>query len=220
MDMTTIFSELDDAGYTDISPSRKLTVVQAVVWDIERRHAWPFLEKTMTLTFSGNSPIPTNMPADFRASIRVKDLTTGRRLTYIREEEFEDSVALRYTEGGDTACYYFDGTNLNVWRLPTAASTIKLKYIRWSPVLTQSSLETDFLIPKYFHRDTIVNGALMRLAVMDDDTELAPMYQTYFENGIESMVEAVFARQYDLPDHVLVTDPDDWDYDGAVGRVL
>jgi hypothetical protein len=215
MDMPTIFAELDDAGYTDISPTRKLTVVQAVVWDIERRYPWPFLEKSMVLAFDGTNPLPTNMPADFRASVRVKDLTTGRRLTYTRVEEWEDAVGLDYAQTGVSSLYYFEGSSINVWRIPSASAQMRLRYIRWSPTLTASSIETDFLIPKYFHRDTIVNGALQRLAVMDDDTELAPMYQTYMENGIDTMVEAVFARQYDLPDHVLVTDADDWDYDNG-----
>jgi hypothetical protein len=45
---------------------------------------------------------------------------------------------------------------------------------------------------------------------MEDDPELAARYETHFENAIQQMREALNARQYDMPDHIRMSDPDDW----------
>ena len=216
MDVAAIISELDDHGFADTSSTRKVAVIQDVIWQIEGIKPWPFLRTTWTLNFDGTNPYPTNwasLSPAFRASIRLKNLATGNRILPVLEEEFEDKVGTNYAQGGNPTLYYFgDANQLNVWPIPPAGSTLKMVGTRWSDPITESTTESGILIPKYFHRGLIVNGALQRLSAMEDDTELAPVFQSYQQAAMDLATETLFTQQYDRRDRVKVIDPDSWDY--------
>lgn len=223
MDVQGIISELDDHGFADTSTTRKIAVIQDVIWQIEGVKPWPFLQNNWTLTWDGSSGLPSNwatLSPAFRASVRLKDLGTGARIMPVREDEFEDSVGVNYSQGGSPRLYYFAGDQLNVWPVPAAGSTAKLVGTRWSDPISQASTESDILIPRYFHRGLIVNGALQRLYAMEDDTELAPVFQSYQQEAMDLATETLFTKQYDRRDRIRVIDPDSWDYGDAFGPIL
>ena len=206
---------LYDHGFADVDPTRLVGALQASIWRIERLHPWPFTEQVTFLNFDGTSPVPVNMPSAFRASVRMKDLSTGRRILPIRQEEFEDKVGINYTEPGSPKIYYFEGGQTKLWPVPPVSTgQVKLTHLNWSPAISSATLEASITVPKYYHLDAVINGALYVLYDMTDDAELASRFEGHFTNAVASMVESVFQRQYDMPDHVLMTDPDDFDYDG------
>jgi len=211
-----MISELDDHGFADTSETRKVAVLQDTIWQVEGIKPWPFLRSSWTLTFDGTSGVPSNwasLSPSFRASIRLKDLTTGRRIMPVLEEEFDDHVGLNYTQAGNAELYYFgDANELSVWPIPASGTTMRLTGTRWSDAIDASTTESGILIPKFFHRGLIVNGALQRLFAMEDDTELAPVFQSYQSAAMDLATEALFRQQYDRRSRVRVIDPDSWDY--------
>jgi hypothetical protein len=215
MDVQAMFSEFEDHGFDDVSSTRMLSVIQDTVWQLEGLKPWPFLITTWNLTFDGTNPYPTNwasLTPAFRASKRLKNMVNGQRLYPLREEEASDKIGMNTTETGLPIYYYFIGSQLNVWPIPSASTTLQLLGAQWSAPLTTSSPESAFLIPPQFHRSLIVNGGLSRLYAMEDDTELAPVFQSYQSDALEMAVEALFKLQYDVGDHIKVTDPDSWEF--------
>lgn len=214
MDMPAILSDLNDHGFSDTTTTRKVAVVQDTIWQFEGLRPWPFLEKVKYLDSSAASNTFSDFPSDFRATVRLKDLTLGRRLQPYRAEDVEDMTGTQHAKAGDPELYFFEENNLKVWPVPTTAATdrFKLVYVRWSDAVTDTSAESAILLPKYFHRGIIVNGALSRLYDMEDDTELATRFEQKQQGAIAQAVEALWQRQYDRPDFVKVADPDSWDY--------
>lgn len=213
MDVPALISALGDHGFSDIGTTRQVAVLQDAIWDIESREPWPFLETSINLDFDGTSSVPSNFPTDFRAALRLSDLSLQRRIRPIRLDDFEDNAATDYTMAGDPLFYYFQGGQLNVWPVPAAATArAKLRYLKVSAAITDTSAETAILIPKR-HHNAVLYGALWQLYDMTDDAELAQRYQGHFEQRIASMSADVWKQQYDQPEYVHVIDPDDWDYD-------
>lgn len=203
---------LDDYGFADSDSDVKLAAIQGAIWEIEGRKPWPFLETSLDLNFDGTSGTATNLPTNFRASLRLKDLTTGSRILPVRLDDAEDAIGTDYTLTGDPSFYYFEGGQLKVWKLPVSATgRLRWKYIRWSDAVTESSAESAILIPKYYH-EAILYGALLRLLDSEDDAELSVRFQGHYENRILQMESALFQLQFDRADHIAITDPDDWDF--------
>lgn len=214
MTVPEILDELTDHGFEDTDLDRKVEIIQAVIWDAEGRKAWPFLEKALNLNFDGISSVPSNFPADLRAALRLRDLTLNRRIMPLRLDDAEDRMGKNDAESGDPSFYYFEGSQLKVWRVPPSATArMKFRYIRWSDEITAVTVESGILIPKQFHRSVIVNGSLAALYEMEDDPEISSRYDARYEGGLERMEAAVFPQQFDRHDHIHVLDPDDWDYD-------
>lgn len=211
MDVADIIAELDEHGFEDVTEAEKVRAIQGTIWQVEGMYPWPFLEQSINLDFAGSADTASNFPGDFRATVRLKDLTTGLRLLPLRLEEFEDRVGTEHSQAGDPRLYYFEGTSLKVWPLPAVSTgRVKMRYIRWSDEITAASVEADILFPKYFHREVIANGALSRMYEMEDDPELASRFEQRQDKAIQLALEALFKRQYDRPDVIEVVDQD-WD---------
>jgi hypothetical protein len=215
MNVSDMISDLDDHGFADVSSTRKVAILQDTIWQIEGIKPWPFLVATWSLTFDGVNAAPSNwatLTPAFRATMRLRDMSNGRKLAPVRGEEADDRMGLQTAQGGDPQIYYFEGSNMKVWPIPPSGRTMNLRGTRWSDPISTSTLENQLLIPKYFHRGLIVNGALQRLYAMEDDTELAPVFQNYQSAAMDLATEVLFKQQYDRMDHVKVTDSDSWDY--------
>lgn len=210
MTVNDLMLALDDYGYEDTGTTRKVEKIQAAIWAIERREAWPFLQTSVDLTFSGNTQLPDTQPVRFRAGLRAKDLTTTTRLEAVRLEDAEDYIGVNYTTTGDPRIYYFEGGKLKVWPQPPAGRVVRFKYVQRSAPITASSTEADILIPSE-HYEAILLGALMRLSVMEDDEEIAAAIAPLFEQAVAEMVADVMPEQFDRTDYIHVFDPDDWD---------
>jgi len=64
MDVSEIIDDLEDHGFEDTSEARKLAALNDTLWDVTGREPWPFLEKSVALSFNGSSSTPTNLPSD------------------------------------------------------------------------------------------------------------------------------------------------------------
>jgi hypothetical protein len=212
MDIPTLIDLLDEYGFADSDSGLKLSHIQGAIWQIEGHKPWPFLETSVDLNFNGSSGTATNLPSDFRAALRLKDLSTGDRITPVRLDDAEDHIGKEYTEVGNPSFYYFEGGQLKVWPLPTSGDArLRLKYIRWSTAVTEASEESDILIPKQYH-EAILYGALLRLLDSEDDPELSVRYQGHYDLRLQQMESTLFQLQFDRPDVIAITDPDDWDF--------
>jgi hypothetical protein len=215
MDVPAMLSELADHGFSDTGTARKVAVLQDAIYDIESREPWAFLEQTIDLTFSGVSGTPTNVPADFRSAISVKDLSTGIRVRWVTQQNFEQLMGPQadYTLSGGPQYYYIETGVPKFWPLPAATTTVRFKYHRLSPAISDqgaASLESYILLPPRHHR-LIVLGALQRLYDMEDDPELAARFESQYEARMMRMKADLQKQQYDRPNTIQVVNDDDWD---------
>ncbi len=213
MDSAAFIAALADYGYGDRLTATKVRAIQLAVRDIERRRPWPFLEADpLNLTFNGSSDIATNTPARLRAVIRAKDLTARRRVIPIRVEDLEDLIGADYSRVASPIYYYYESGDLKFWPIPTASTSVKLRYLVRSAVITDTSAESAYLVPPE-HHDVILMEALAILAESEDDIELAVHFRNLKDKRLEEMVEDIYHWQYDEPDFIRVLDPTDWQLD-------
>lgn len=211
MDVSEMLTDLGDHGFTDTGTATKVRVLQDTIWEIEGVRPWPFLEASVTLTFSGSSGLASNFPAAFKTALKLKDVQNNRTLDPTGESDLEDA-GFDLTTTGVPRVYYPSGDDLYVWPIPPASTTVRMRYLKSSTAISSSSVAADILLPARHHR-LIVLGALVRLYDMEDDPELAARFEGHYERRLERMVDDLFRKQLDRPDFIRVQDPDAWDYD-------
>ena len=209
MDAAAFFDAAQDYGFTDLSNDTLLRALQGSVDSIERMRPWPFLEAVATLTFAGASGTPVTAPPRLRAMLRAKDLAAGTRPKPIRLDDFEDMVGTSYDEAGNPRVYFMQAGVLNFWPLPPSSTTIRVLFLQFSARLTETSVEADFLITAR-HWEAILFGMLRRLYDQQDDPELAATMAQQRDQLVSDMVEDLMKWQFDEPDFVRLTDPEDW----------
>ncbi len=195
MDVEAMISDIDDHGFEDSSEERKLAVLNDVYQDVLSREAWPFLEKLdrdTDLTLVDDQLVASEV---IRAVLMLRVLS--RALEPIRLDTFIEAYGHRSDQTGSPWHYYFVGNELHLWPVPsTLPSGTTLAYIRGADDLEADTSEDDILLPREYHRDILVNGALYKLYALEDDAELAAGFQRYFEEAIQRMRELAWKKQY------------------------
>lgn len=212
MTVADMLAEIAQHGFGDVDTTQQLRAINNTLWYINGLERWPFREKTTTLNFNGSSATPTNWPTDFSKVIWIADTTTGNAVMPERLETIRSQYTGNLTTVSDPAgFYYFVGTTPFFYPVPTASTgRYTLDYIARQTALNANSIETDILLPPEYHQ-YVVMGALVRLYLMDDDTEEAPLFKAEFQEGLQIMREELLRRQYQQPDRIFVTDEyDDW----------
>lgn len=208
--VSEILRLIDNHGHTDVDQLDKLEAINDALWDVCSREPWPFLEKSLALTFNGSSATPTNFPNDFKAMLSVVDTQFPRRLYPIRIEDFRSQLGATATTAGDPVYYYFLSRTPFFWPVPPATNTTTvMTYLARQTELVAGSVEADILLPKEHHM-LLVDGALSRLYFQDDDPELAADRTQSFERRIQTMREEIWKVQYDRPDTIEIVDVDDY----------
>lgn len=205
MDVSEMISLLDDHGFADTSTERKVEVLQDAIDDICAEEPWPFLEDATDVTLDSQTP---TIPTDFQAAVAFVIPSQETVLIPERWEVMVKNYADLDTQTGVPYKYYFVGTDILVFPIPSGSYTAKLKYLKYHPEITASTVEADILIPAPFHR-AIVFGALVNLFDMEDDNTNAQRFEARFERRKAKMKERIFRRQYDRPDRIFELDDDD-----------
>lgn len=206
-----MISDLGDHGFADTDSDTKVRMLQDSIWEIEGLRPWPFLETRIDLTFDGTSGLATNFPANFRTALSLKDLDSGVVLSPAHVQDVEIASGISLDVSGTPWVYYSEADQLRLFPQPMDGASVRMRYIRFSDPIEAETLEAAVSVPLRHHR-VIVLGALMRLYNMEDDAELGQVFQAQYEARIERMVDDLFRKQLDRPEHVRVTDPDSWDY--------
>lgn len=191
-----MLSDIDDHGFEDTEEARKVAVLNDVYQDVLAREPWPFLE---ALDPEANIQVDENgvvsASDDIRAVLWFR--YTQRTIDPIRLDDFLNSYGNRLTQTGQPWCFYFVGNELRVWPIPSSTpSGAVLSYIKRAEDLTASTDEEDILLPREYHRNILVNGALYKLYALEDDAELAAGFQRYFEEAVQRMRELAWKKQY------------------------
>jgi hypothetical protein len=196
-----MIDEFNDHGFTDTSVIRKVAMINDTLADLCSREPWPFLEKEATINFDGTNPGPTNQPADLHAVLTVLDPVTGNALDPERYDVMQRRTGNTILQSGTPSIYYFLGSKLRVWQVPSNGYALTVDYIANHPVLTSSSVETDFLVPPRHHR-AVVLGSLYKLYDMDDDFDIGASFQAQYEDRILKLRNDVWSRQFDRPEYI------------------
>ncbi len=208
-----IIDALNDYGFTDTTTPRKVEKINSTIFDITTREPWPFMETTVDLDFDGTSAVPSNWPTDFQSDLDIVSLDTGRKLQPMRLQEADVSLNLALQQSGTPLYYFFIGRELHVAPIPPATTGgYRMRYIRRHPTLSQSDPESAILLPVE-HHEIILLGVLSKLYDMEDDTDLSVRFQQLYEKKYNDMRGSVWMRQYDRPDHIVITDAYDYDFD-------
>ena len=228
MTVADIIQELADHGFGNTVPTtRQVWFINDTIWDICSRERWPFLEKSVNLTFAGGVATAANWPSDFKAALSMVNTNIGTVVQPERQEFVDKRNALQITQAGSPIFYSFIGSGgtstgdpgapgdlavCNFWPIPLSSDTITMRYLAQHPQVTSGTIESGILIPPQHHR-AISLGTIWKCLDMEDDPNLAMRYQNLYEARIESMKRDVFMRQYDRPDRVYVIGYDDNDSD-------
>jgi hypothetical protein len=143
--------------------------------------------------------------------MKIIDPSTGRRIRYMRTDDFEEQHGQEMTAAGSPLLYYFVGTQLRVWNVPPSTQTLYSRYLRAAANVGAADPESAFMLPPEYH-EAIVFRTLMRLYDLDDDTALSARFEAHFENVMAQMEGDLFRRQMDEPEYVHSVDPDDFGY--------
>lgn len=220
MDVATILDIFEAHGFDPddevITVERKLEAINDTYYDACQRESWPFLE-----VWLGSDPIVGGVvnvqDFDIRTVISIWDSINNRVLQPIRMDDLQQEQLARNPQrwaAGIPQVYYWLGRTIYVYPQPEDLDglVLNVSFIQDPRPLTETSVEADILIPKRHHRGVLVNGSLSRLALMQDDVDLANGYERLYEKALTLMVDAEFRRQSDRPEYIHVQDYDNYDY--------
>lgn len=213
MDMAGFISLLNDHGFEDEDTIRKVETINDAQWDLASREPWPFLEKQIDLTFNGSSGIPTNSPSDLGAVLQVVNAVTGGIIVPSRNDDYTKWYVLNANDVSDPFKFYFIGQTMKFHPIPPAGTVVRMVYVAVPPAVSETGLETDFMVPPRHHR-AIAYLALSNLYLMEDDPDLATSFKNQGESRIQTMRTDAWERQYQDPDYIHMVDTDDLDYYG------
>ncbi len=219
MDGDGMIDELEDHGFDDATEERQLSKINTAYWDICAREPWPFLEKTVVLSFDDDTGAPTvsdEWPTDFRAAVVLVTTAGSSPGTKLKQMRYDDWLIAYGTDTtvGVPLVYYFIGNTCHFFPQPETTTQITMMYLQQPAAIAAASAEADIVIPAAFHQ-VIVDGALFKMYAMEDDTDIAPTFETYFERGIQNLHEYCWRKSYDGNDIVHATDADDLGLDSS-----
>jgi hypothetical protein len=214
MTVAEILSDLSDHGFEDTPTERKLAVVNETLWDVAALEPWSILVKGIDLTFSGSSGTPTNFPADFSAVHSMSRYADpGGKIKFVRLDDVREHSYV-YGALAPARFYTFVGPVMVLYGTPGAGTGATMEYYYVPAKVDETTVEAGIWLPKQYHRQIIVNGALYKLYLMEDDPELAQAFQQLFDRAVDRARVGLHIQQYADTDfiHAMAEDYEDWDY--------
>lgn len=210
MTIDDMFNELNLYGFDDLENSQKLLLLNEAYLDIATREPWPFLEKVVTVTQDGNDGVVDIPDNDLGAVLSIIDMSGKLALSPERADVIEKNYLINSDNNTPTK-YYFVGNDIHLWPVPSSGRSLRIMYIREPEALTETSLESDILIPKR-HHSIIVYGALVKAYLVNDDPQAAT-FQNMYETRYQQMRNDLWMKQYDRTDRIhVITESYDWNY--------
>jgi hypothetical protein len=209
MNVSEIITEINQHGFAELPDSLKLNVINDTLWEIEAEEPWPFLEKTIDLTFDGTNDYPTNLPTDFKS---VRNLVTRDSspvtLNPITKQEYRDFY-FQYPEAkGTPHSYYVSDKTIHFVPIPPSTTVVRLDYIATQPEVDATTPESGIYLPPRHHR-LIVLGALAKLYMADDAVGYAQVAIQMYRAKLELVKADILMDQWQRPKHITVVDEDD-----------
>jgi hypothetical protein len=204
-----LLTSMNEFGFEDTDISEKTNALNFAIKNITQRKLWSFLDTVVTLTFSGSSATPSNVPSDLRAVRKMIDNATGRRIRFKRTDDMEEQYGTTLTQSGDPYFYYFEGRTLKVYQVPSATTTARLRYARFAGKVQSGDPESSIIVPPDGH-EAVLFRALQHLYDLEDDSELAQRFEAKAENSIALLAETFEVLQTDEAEYIHVVDDDDW----------
>jgi len=216
MDVPTIFDNFVSYGFEtddELTDARKLEALNEAYWSTCDREKWPFLEASATITYAGDGVDVSGLtpPSDIGVVTTVVR-SDGWVLEPWRRDDFLENFGSALTQQGSPTLYYLEANVLKVYPVPSASDSITVQYQKVPPALTDVSLEVDILIPARWHRGVLVKGALVELALLQDDPDNAQVYKAEYDEAVARMTAALIPQQTQRPDFIHVNDYDNYDY--------
>lgn len=200
MDVSEMISFLNDSGFTDTTTTRKVAAINDALYDAASRQTWPHLLTTITLTFDGTSAVPTNLPSNLGTVYRAIALPNNYVLTPVRLDDI-DGRGVDLTQVGPPQEYYFTGSSLNFWPVPTSDVTVRLRYYKIPAAVTDTTLSAAIDWP-YNHHQALVLGAVYRLYDIEDDPENSVRAEQHFEKRLADMIGDQIPQQVDRDEYI------------------
>lgn len=183
-------------GFDDNDPL--LIWLNDAMHEIEEEYPnWSWLKKTETLNIAANDGIFTPVSSIQRV-IKLRDVTSGRErdLDYWDERKFERELVDPDYSGNPELFTILGSSELQVYPVPTSASTYRLRYIE-----ALADLVEDTDVPKLPTKNhfLIVLGAAYRGLQAENEEDRAANAQAQFNTRLEKMVQADMKRQTGQP---------------------
>jgi hypothetical protein len=205
MDVDELFDSLDVHGFEDVEVVEKEKVLNDVVQEIFSESPWPFLDTFETVDAAGagvdsTGKVTTTIP--FTAIRYIRNNSYPERgIRWVREDDLVDA-AIDFTEEDIPTCFYFVGSDLYLWPIPTSG-TFRVGMVQVQDDLTAASVESDILLPARHHRILLL-GMLFKLHSQEDDAENALMFKQQFDEKLVRMRNDLFKQQYDRSDFMRI----------------
>lgn len=216
MDVPTLLDLFVSYGFEtddEMTDARKLEALNETYWDACSREGWPFLEMKEGFAVDGAGLITPASGTEVASVQAVWFSTSGRVLRPIRLDDLNQSNPTWASLSDNPVYYYFIRDHIYVAPIPAAdPGDGQITYLQKPAELAALGTEADIIIPKQYHRSVLAMGTLSRLAMMQDDPDMAAAYERLYEKALVQMASDLLVRQTDQPDYIHVNDPDNWDY--------
>ena len=194
--------EMQDHGFGDLSTVRLLSFLNDAYFDFCTRDNWDFLEaESIVNTVAATATLTT--PADLGAIIGITDLTNDRPLRWERRDTMykQYTNTVDNTSGGQPILFYFHAGAIRLWPIPDGVYQQSIYYLKYPAALT-SAPDTSPIFPAAHHR-LVVIGALAKAYLMEDDSDLAAIFNAEFDKRIDLARSDLLIKQFDQPDRVI-----------------
>lgn len=212
---SAIVSDVQNHGFTDISSADILLALNQVYQDLCSIESWPFLEKTLTTTFSITNPQFASA-TDIKQILSLVNTVQGYELVPMRSDDFFKQYSNVLSLVGMPVLYHQpsvnatapNGWSVSCWPIPQAATACQLRYLYIPPDLTAPDTP---VLPARFHR-ILTWGTLVSIYQMEDDSDSSIRFQGLYDRMLARMRDDLWSRQFDLNDSILdVTNDSDFD---------
>lgn len=213
--VSEILTDVKNHGFADIADADLLVHLNDTYQDICNLEAWPFLEKTLTTTFTPASQ-QVSATTDIKQILSFINTVQGYELQPMEADSFYKQYSSVLTQTGFPVIYYQPQVNtaspmgyqLNVWPIPSVTTACQIRYLYIPATLTTSDTP---VLPARFHR-ILTWGTLLSVYRMEDDPDSGMEFQNLYDRHYGRMRDDLWSKQYDRQDIIEDVTYDDMTY--------